>query len=122
MVVVEIRTPAYDEESRAVAWRSRAIARADGDDLQILGDATLLGDDNLTVVDMATGRQLSRSHDPEGWTRNLPHAYRAGDLVAVVVVDTDPPAPGAEPEPRHKLPVIPAPDPAAARTSSARCS
>jgi hypothetical protein len=118
MVVVEIRAPVYDEESSQVEWRLRAIVKAEDAHLEISGNPTVLGDDSLTVVDVETGKQLVRSDDPEAWTRNLPHAYRAGDLVAHVVIDTDPPEMSVEPGPPRDLPVVSAPPPAAHRRAA----
>ncbi|MGA9874256.1 MAG: hypothetical protein WBQ21_00420 [Solirubrobacteraceae bacterium] len=109
MVVVEIRTPVYDEESSQVQWRLRALVKAEDGQVEISGEALILGDESLAVVDIQTGRRLSRTHDPEAWTRNLPHAYRAGDLVAHVVIDTDPPKVPDEPGQPRDLPFIPAP-------------
>lgn len=120
MVVVEIRAPVYDEESSQVEWRLRALVKAEGAQLEITGDRTVLGNDNLSVVDIQTGRRLSRDDDPEVWARNLPHAYRSGDLVAHVAIDTNPPAILIEPKDPRDLPTIPAPPPATDRTVTTR--
>jgi hypothetical protein len=109
MVVVEIRAPVYDEESSQVEWRLRALVKVDGEQLDITGEPLVVGDDTLTVVDIRTGKLLSRTHEPEAWTRNLPYAYRAGDLVAQVIIDTDPSQAPNEPEPSRDLPNVPAP-------------
>jgi hypothetical protein len=88
MVAVEIRTPVYDEESGQITWRGRAIVRANGGDLDIYPDEQVI-DKDLPLLDIATGKQIRGADNPEVWARNLPHAYRAGDLVAVVLIDTD---------------------------------
>src|SRR5688572_19797286 len=109
MVEVEIRAPVFDEESGEVVWHARAFVRADGAELGIYGDDPRVIDPQLPVVSVATGRSVRGNDDPEEWARNLPHAYRAGDLVAVVVLDEAEqtqrvaPAEGASP------PVIPEP-------------
>lgn len=92
MVEVEIRSPVHDEEAGEVTWRRRALIRADGDDLVIYtdGDGVVLPDD-LLVLDPVTGSHLRQTDDPERWARNLVHAYRNGDLVAIVLADSDPP-------------------------------
>ncbi len=69
------------------------------------------------MLDLRTGKPLLADDDPEAWTRNLPFAYRAGDLVAVVVIDTDPPEVPVEPAPPDDLPSIPAPPRSADRVS-----
>lgn len=110
MVEVEIRTPVYDEEAGQIRWRRRALVRADGDDLVIYtdGDGVILPDDML-VLDLDTGAHLHQTDDPERWVRNLPHAYRNGDLVAVVLVDTDAPPAQATEQSAGTAPTIPAP-------------
>lgn len=117
MVVVEIRSPVYDEESSQIEWRGRALVKADGVDLEIYGEADLLAAEELAVLDLQTGKPLLADDDPEAWARNLPFAYRAGDLVAVVVIDTDPPEVPVEPAPSDDLPSIPAPPGLADRVS-----
>lgn len=109
MVVVEIRTPIYDEESSHITWQGLALVKADGQDLDIYGDANLVAADEPGVLDLATGKQLLSNEDPEAWARNLPAAYRAGDLVAVVVLDTDPPEDVQSPVQPDDLPNIPIP-------------
>ncbi|HEX7299434.1 MAG TPA: hypothetical protein VF257_10525 [Solirubrobacteraceae bacterium] len=110
MVEVEIRSPVYDEEASQVEWRRRALVRAEGTDLVIYtdGEGVVLPDD-LLVLDLASGAQLRQADDPENWARNLPHAYRNGDLVAVVLVDTDAASTRPAPERGAAVPSIPAP-------------
>jgi hypothetical protein len=108
MVEVEIRIPVYDEEAGQIKWRRRALVWAEGDDLVIYTHGVVLPDD-LLVLDLDTGAQLRQRDDPEKWARNLPHAYRNGDLVAVVLVDTDGPPPRATQQSAATAPTIPAP-------------
>lgn len=121
MVEVEIRTPVYDEEAAQITWRRRALVRAEGDDLVIYAnqhEGVVLPDD-LLVLDLDTGTQLRQTDDPERWARNLPHAYRNGDLVAVVLVDTDAPSGHATQRGDSTAPTIPAPpEPAGMALSS----
>lgn len=108
MVEVEIRSPAYDEEAGRIEWRRRALVRAEGGDLAIYqsGDGIVVRED-MSVVDVATGAQVTASDDPETWARNLPYAYRAGDLVAAVILDSAG-TPVAETDVRA-LPTVPTP-------------
>lgn len=106
MVGVEIRTPIYDEESHQFTWRGCAFIRAEGDTLDIIGDASLV-DPDLPIVDASTGRQLRGTDNPEAWARNLPYAYRSGDLLAVVAIDTDGRSEAGPVE--HEIPAIPSP-------------
>lgn len=108
MVVVEIRAPGYDEESGSVLWKPLAFVKANGRDVEIHGEMGLL--DDLMVIDIDTGQRLSKDDAPEVWARNLPYAFRAGDLVATVIVDTDAPAVSADSDgPQRDLPIIPEP-------------
>jgi hypothetical protein len=110
MVEVEIRSPIYDEEASQITWRRRALVRADGTDLVVYsdGEGVVLPADML-VLDLDTGEQLRQADDPERWARNLPHAYRNGDLVAVVLADSE--AASEEPATQRntEAPSIPAP-------------
>lgn len=89
MVKVEIRTPTYNEESQAIESVLLAIVEADGSRLEIEGDKSCVPLD--PVVSATTGRRLDASSEPEEWARNLPGAYRAGDLIAVIRHDDAPP-------------------------------
>jgi hypothetical protein len=106
MVEVEIRTPIYDEESQEIVWRPLALVRADGDDLEVFGDGSCVPLD--PVVSMSSGKSVEAADNPEEWARNLPYAYRSGDLAAVIRRDDDPPALEA-PEEIADEPAIPEP-------------
>lgn len=85
MVLVEIRSPVYDEEAGNARLIWRATVKAYGDRLEIQGKEELVDGGELPVMDPSTGKQLSSRDDPELWARSLPYAFRAGDLMAVVV-------------------------------------
>jgi len=108
MVAVEIRSPIYNEESGQVEWRGLAWIKADGDKVEVFGERMLVHAYDLKVVDVETGKQLSIDRDAEAWARNLPYAFRGGDLVAEVVIDSDPPQEAETPAPQGQLPTIPA--------------
>jgi len=120
MLEVEIRTPLYDEEAGQVKWRVLALVRADGDDLTIYRqDESEVISTEMPVIDAATGSRVTAAEDPERWVRNLPDAYRSGDLVAIVLTDTDAPAPTERPEDAAtSAPRIPAPPQPAAMVFS----
>jgi hypothetical protein len=40
---------------------------------------------SLPIVEPESGRRLLFHDDPEAWARNLPLAYRGGDIVAELV-------------------------------------
>ena len=90
MVLVEIQSPAYDEEAGIARLLWRATVKAYGDRLEIHGEEELVAGGELPVVDPSTGEQLVGLDDPELWARSLPYAFRAGDLMAIVVHDDSP--------------------------------
>lgn len=91
MVVVDVRRPIFDEEIGQIVWSSAAIILADGEQLHVSGTNPEVAPTTMTVIDVVTGKVIAPADSAETWARNLPYAYRAGDLVAVVLVDTDPP-------------------------------
>jgi hypothetical protein len=109
MIVIEISSPVYDEEagSEQLRWRTTVKAKRRG--IEIQGDHELVAGGDLPVRDMRTGKQLLAHDDPEGWARNLPHAFRAGDLVVEIVFDDSEPVnvPVVTPK-RDRLPSLPA--------------
>ena len=90
MVVVSIRSPFYDEEAGEQSFRTRVTVIAQGNQFEIQGESSLVADGMLPVIDMSTGHQVTASEDAEAWARNLPHAFRAGDIIAEILADTSP--------------------------------
>ena len=62
------------------------------------------------MISLRTGKSVDPLDDPEEWARNLPSAYRSGDLVAVIQRDDRPPALDV-PIGRENEPAIPDPPP-----------
>ena len=89
MVEVEILAPTYNEESQTVAWQGVALVRAVASDVTIYGDQSVL--QPIRVMSITHGKSIDIDEDAEEWARSLPDAYRAGDLVAVVLHDDSPP-------------------------------
>ena len=81
MVEVELRTPHYDPGRQSVEWHTVATIRVD------IRDEAGLFDFHVPVVSLRSGEQVRFEDDPEEWARSLVTAYRAPDLVAVVVSD-----------------------------------
>ncbi len=120
MVVAEVRTPFFNEERGQVDWRLLALVRAEGDELHVEAVSPEVFDAEMAVVDLATGRTLVARDDPEVWARNLPHAFRAGDIVISIITDSNPVEAVAEaPVPDEELPRIP---PATARRADGAAS
>lgn len=108
MVVAEVRTPFFNEERGQVDWRLLALVRAQGDELHVEAVSPEVFDVEMAVLDLATGRTLVARDDPEVWTRNLPYAFRAGDIVVNIITDSNPVEAVTEaPVPDEDLPTIP---------------
>ena len=119
MVLVEIHSPVYDEEAGSLRLVWRASVKAYGDRLELAGDTHVVADGDLPVLDPLTGRQLTGSDDPENWARNLPYAFRAGDLVASIIRDDNPVGETPRPNgPPRRTPEIPTAPP---RVTAGRC-
>lgn len=91
MVEVEIRAPVYDEEDQTTESKLVALVTADGGSLAVEPAEARWAVPDAPVVSMSTGKSINSDDDPEEWARNLPYAYRSGDLVAVLRRDDDPP-------------------------------
>lgn len=109
MVVVVIRSPLYDEESGDQVFRERAKVIATGKKIEIEGERTLVAEGALPVIDISTGKQVHAADDAEAWARNLPHAFRAGDLIAEILCDTSPSTGVKTNAERREPPKIPSP-------------
>jgi hypothetical protein len=92
MIGVEIRTPRFNEESQEIEWHSLAHVWAENHEIKLGGDESVVHWG--PVMSPSLGRSVHPSEDPEEWTRSLPHAYRGGDLVAVLLRDDAAPADG----------------------------
>ena len=105
MVEVEIRSPRFSDESRVVEWRGLARVCADGTDIRVGGDESVVH--MAPVVSLSLGKSVHPRDNPEEWARNLPQAYRSGDLVAVLIRDDA--APAVQHQPDVVEPEIPEP-------------
>jgi len=88
MVETEIRVSRVNAETCEIEWDALAWVRAENDKIEMIGDDSLV--QRGPVVSLALRRSVHAREEPEEWTRSLPHAYRGGDLVAVVIHDDHP--------------------------------
>ncbi|MGI8729287.1 MAG: hypothetical protein ACR2LK_04755 [Solirubrobacteraceae bacterium] len=110
MVETEIRAPRIDPDTHEITWMTLARVCADGDSFEIGGDDRVV--QRGPVFSLALRTSLHMKENPEEWTRSLPHAYRGGDLVAVLLRDDDPPIVDDAGYPTFVEPEIPEPTPA----------
>jgi len=107
MVEVEIRAPRFNEETQQIESIPLAFVRADGNDLTIVPPDTWTVPTD-SVISLTTGRPVEPIDDAEEWARNLPYAYRSGDLEAIIRHDDNPPALD-RPDLDEEEPIIPDP-------------
>ena len=89
MVEVEITVPIHNEETERVESVRVALVRADGAEIEIIGDASAVPP--APVVSITTGESVEPAENLEEWARNLPYAYRSGNPRATVLHDDNPP-------------------------------
>jgi hypothetical protein len=83
--VVEIQFSVPDRVVGEVEWHVVASMRVDGTDFELEGDQDSLEVRDIEVLDVQTGQSVTFDADPERWARNLPQAFRSGDLVCEIV-------------------------------------
>jgi hypothetical protein len=79
--MIEIRFTAPRRREHALEWERVATVRVDGTRFEIEGDRDFAGIRDIEVLDVASGQSVTFDADPERWARNLPQAFRSGDLV-----------------------------------------
>lgn len=73
-------------------WDRVAVLRVDGTHFEVEGDQDFAEVRDIEVLDVESGQTVTYDADPERWARNLPHAFRSGDLVCHVTGDEAPEA------------------------------
>lgn len=91
MIDLEFRQ--FHHDGHDVSWDTVATLRVDGARVELEGDQDFWDVRDIEVLDPQTGRTLTVDADPVSWARNLPQAFRAGDLRCVIVHDS---APGSQ--------------------------
>jgi hypothetical protein len=80
--MIEIRFTAPRRREHALEWDRVATVRVDRTRFEIDGDQDFAGVRDIEVLDVASGQSVTFDADPERWARNLPQAFRSGDLVS----------------------------------------
>jgi len=79
--MIEIRFTVPRRRDHALEWELIATVRVDATRLEIEGDQDFAGVRDIEVLDVASGRSVTSDADPERSARNLPQAFRSGDLL-----------------------------------------
>jgi hypothetical protein len=88
--MIEIRFTAPRRRDHEFDWDLIATVRVDGTRIEIDGDQDFAEIRDIEVLDVVSGQSVTFDADPERWARNLPQAFRSGDLVCEIVIDECP--------------------------------
>jgi hypothetical protein len=88
--MIEITFTAPRRHDGAVAWEVVAVLHIDGTRLEVEGDQDFADVRDIELLDEDTGETVTFDADPARWARNLPQAFRSGDLVCNVTGDAAP--------------------------------
>ena len=83
--MIEIQFSVPERANGEVEWHVVAVLCIDGTHLEIQGDRDFAEVRDIEVLDDETGQSVTFDADPERWARNLPQAFRSGDLVCELV-------------------------------------
>lgn len=84
MIEIQFSTPRQGVVEREVV----ATLHVDGTTFSVDGDQDFAEVRDITVLDVDSGQTVSFDGDPLRWARNLPQAFRSGDILCRVVSDT----------------------------------
>jgi hypothetical protein len=82
--MVEISFSAPRRQDGELEWERVAVMHVDGTHFKIEGDQAFAEVRDVEVLDVESGQRVTYDVDPERWARNLPYAFRSGDLVCHV--------------------------------------
>ena len=85
--MIEMRFKTPRRRDGELEWELVATIRVDGTSFELDGDEAFAEVRDIEVVDLDTGQALKFDAHPERWARNLPQAFRSGDLVCEVIED-----------------------------------
>jgi hypothetical protein len=89
-VMIEIRFSTPRRRVGELEWDPVAVVRVDGAHFEIEGDQDFAEIRDIEVLDVATGQSVTFDADPDRWARNLPQAFRSGDLICEAFDDSAP--------------------------------
>jgi hypothetical protein len=82
--MIEITFTAPRRYDGVVEWDLIAVLHIEGTHLEVEGDQGFAEVRDIELLDVDTGQTVTFDADPERWARNLPQAFRSGDLVCRV--------------------------------------
>jgi hypothetical protein len=86
--MIELQFTVPNRNHGDLEWEVVATLRVDGVHLELDGHEDFAEVRDIKVLDVETGQSVTFDADPERWARNLPQAFRSGDLVCRVSFDS----------------------------------
>jgi hypothetical protein len=86
-VMIEISFSVLRRQVGELEWERVAVLHVDGTHVEVEGDQDFGEVRDIEVFDVESGQSVTFDADPERWARNLPNAFRSGDLVCEVTHD-----------------------------------
>ena len=86
--MIELQFTVPNRNHGELGWDVVATLLVDGVHFEVEGDESFAEVRDIEVLDVDTGQSLTFDADPERWARNLPQAFRSGDLVCRVTADS----------------------------------
>jgi hypothetical protein len=85
--MIELSFCAPRRRGDEVQWDQVAMLRVDRTHFEVDGDQDFAEVRDIEVLDVDSGQTVAYDADPERWARNLPNAFRSGDLVCQITHD-----------------------------------
>lgn len=82
--MIEIRFTVPHPRHGELEWEPIATIRVEGTRFELQGDESFAEVRDIEVLDLESGQTVVFDADPERWARNLPQAFRSGDLTCEV--------------------------------------
>jgi hypothetical protein len=94
--MIEITFTAPRRHDGVFEWELIAVLHIAGTHLEVEGDQDFAEVGDIELLDVNTGQTVTFDADPERWARNLPQAFRSGDLLCHLTGDSAPHATARE--------------------------
>jgi len=86
--MIELQFSVPSRVDGELQWQVGASLHIEGTHMEVHGDQDFAEVRDVAVLDVETGQSITFDADPERWARNLPQAFRSGDLVCEIVGDS----------------------------------
>jgi hypothetical protein len=99
--MIEIQFSTLRRHDGEPEWDHVATIRVDGVQFELVGDEAFAEVRDIEVLDVESGQSVTYDAHPERWARNLPQAFRSGDLRCEIAYDSAADSTAREPDAAH---------------------